>query len=425
MDHLPDQSSESKPDILLDSSPSPAMPPAGTWNVHASPFPPDAYVPRPPGAGSPPAQVASPRRRISFMLFILIFLIGLMLIPWLAEQIVYSLKRGEERAKAEVARALLAELPSPDQRIPWVAKAVAPSVVGIQTISPARRGALGMDVGSGVIVDVEGNVGYILTNHHVIAKAQFVRIRLNDGRVLEDIEVVGWDEATDLAVLRVRDTHLEAIAWGDSSRIEVGDQVVAIGNPYDLGQTVTSGIISATERFNPIPSRNRVQEFLQTDAAINPGNSGGPLVDLDGKLIGINTMIFSETGGNLGIGFAIPSLLVKRVYEEIRKHGKMQHGWLGIYMDRVTPQQAAALGQEVPKGVVVADFFPQSPARDAGVQKRDILLYWGDTEIRDPLHLSHLIVLSQPGSTESVRLVRKGETIRLDIVLGSRPVDLQ
>ena len=185
---------------------------------------------------------------------------------------------------------------------------------------------------------------------------------------------------------------------------------------------MTSGIISATERFNPIPSNTvRVQEFLQTDAAINPGNSGGALVNMKGELIGINTAILSETGGNLGIGFAIPSLLARRVYEEIRQHGEMKHGWLGIYMEPTTPQYAETMKLDRPKGVVVARFLNPSPAQDAGLKVGDVIVKW----VRDPLHLSHLIILAKPGSTEPVEIVRKGEPQTIDVTLGTRPVELQ
>ncbi|MDR0609610.1 MAG: trypsin-like peptidase domain-containing protein [Planctomycetaceae bacterium] len=355
------------------------------------------------------------RRRIPVLFLVLVFLAGVLTIPWLAEQVAYSLNRGAERAKADVARKLLAELPAPEQRIPWVAKVVAPCVVGIRTLAPLGYDGIGVDVGSGVIVDAQG---YILTNQHVVANALTIMVRLNDGREIE-AQTIGRDQATDLAVLKVKETNLEAITWGDSRQIEVGDLVVAIGNPYDLRQTVTSGIISATERYNPIPSRRWVREFLQTDAAINPGNSGGALVNLKGELIGINTAIFSETGGNLGIGFAIPSTLAQKVYEEILKYGEMKHGWLGLSMGPTPNRQA-----ESPRGVVVTGFLPNSPARDAGIKIGDIILRWNETEINDPLQLSHLVVLSRPGETAAVEIRRKEKVIKIEITLGIRPVEL-
>jgi S1-C subfamily serine protease len=201
----------------------------------------------------------------------------------------------------------------------------------------------------------------------------------------------------------------------------VGDQVVAIGNPYGLGQTVTSGIISATERYNPISGKTRVQEFLQTDAAINPGNSGGGLFNLRGELIGINTMIFSETGGNLGIGFAIPSVLAKKVCEEIIKNGKIQHGWLGIAM---SPAPRRDYEPKTPRGVTVSGFFPASPAKDGGMKDGDIILRWSKKEINNPLELSHQIILATPGTTETVEVLRHTEVLQLQITLGTRPVEI-
>ncbi|MDR1963551.1 MAG: trypsin-like peptidase domain-containing protein [Planctomycetaceae bacterium] len=359
--------------------------------------------------------LSPPRRRISVLFWVLVFFAGVLTIPWLAEQLAYSLNRGTERAKADVARKLLADLPDPEQRIPWVARVVAPCVVGIRTIASVGQDGIGMDVGSGVIVDSKG---YILTNQHVVSNARTIMVRLNDGRVIE-AQSIGRDQATDLAVLKVKETNLDAVTWGDSRQIEVGDQVIAIGNPYDLGQTVTSGIISATERYNPIPSKRWVQEFLQTDAAINPGNSGGALVNLKGELIGINTAIFSETGGNLGIGFAIPSFLAKKVYEEILKHGEMKHGWLGLYMGPIPSHLS-----ETPHGVVVTGFLPESPARDAGLKVGDIILRWNETEINDPLQLSHLVVLSRPGEIATVEIRRKEKILQFEILLGVRPVEL-
>ncbi len=372
---------------------------------------------------SPPTAPPLRGRFLPFLFLMGIFLLVFSLIPPVAEQIAYSLNRGAERAKAKVARELLNDLPEVEQRIPWVAKAVLPSVVGIQTLSATRqRRGMGMDVGSGVIVD---ETGYILTNNHVVQNAQFVTIRLNDGRTIQEVEIVGRDAATDLAVLRVNNEDLQAIQWGDSRKIEVGEQVIAIGNPYELGQTVTSGIISATERFNSRPNSPRAQGFLQTDAAINPGNSGGPLVNMQGELIGINTMIFSETGGSLGIGFAIPSFQAKTVYEEIIKHGEFKHGWLGIAMDSMRLQQARRLDLPEPKGVVVLELLPDSPASESGMKAGDVIVKWGETEVQDPEHLSHLIILGKPGQMEKVEVLRDGEPLMLDVTLGTWPEMLE
>ncbi|MDR1480242.1 MAG: trypsin-like peptidase domain-containing protein [Planctomycetaceae bacterium] len=357
--------------------------------------------------------------------FLLILAVGFVLTPNIAERIVYSLNRGAERAKAEAAKELLASFPNSEQRIPWVVKKVAPSVVSIRVFTQPRMGDFGgVGIGTGVIVDSKETTTYILTNHHVVNKARLFAVQFSDGQTTSEVEVIGFDADTDLAVLRINQLHSPSIEWGDSGKINVGEQVVAIGNPFGLGNTVTSGIISSTERYNPSQTSSRSHEMLQTDAAINPGNSGGPLVNLNGELIGINTTIFSQNGGNQGIGFAIPSSLAKHVYNEIRDNGIIEHGWLGIIMMPTTEDFALSQGWNASRGVVVRDFSPFSPARDAGIKRKDVLVKWGDTEIRDPLHLSHLIVLSRAGQTETVELIRDGELKKIKIKLGKRPVSV-
>lgn len=369
-------------------------------------------------SGRPPV-----RRSLAFPFVLLIILTLFVGSPWWAEFIAYAWNRGIERAKAEVAAKLLAELPDAEQRIPWVVKKAAPGVVGIHTITQKPTG-LGIDVGSGVIV---GEDGYILTNYHVIAHAQMIKVKLSDGRETEAM-IAGTDRISDLAVLRIEMDNISAIPWGDSRQVSVGDRVVAIGNPYDLQQTVTSGIISATERYGPAePLRGHhgtvSQEFLQTDAAINPGNSGGALVDITGKLIGINTAILSERGGNSGIGFAIPSFLAKHVYEEIVRCGEMKHGWIGVILDAVREFDAKQMKQSKPAGAVVTQLLPRSPAEKAGIRRGDILLKWGKEEIEDPLHLIHTVIRTRPETKETVEIFRDGQRMTLEITVGQRPVD--
>jgi len=322
---------------------------------------------------------------------------------------VFAMTRGQERAKAEIARKLLDDLPQPEQRIAWVAKSAGPSVVGIQTL--AARG-LEMGVGSGIIVDADG---FIVTNHHVIANVRSISIQLSDGRTFNRAYLVGLDPTMDLAVLKINATDLTSMPWGDSNTLEIGDAVVAIGNPFGLEHTVTSGIISAKERFNN-PMSGPV--YFQTDAAINQGNSGGPLVNLRGELIGVNTAIIGESFQ--GVGFAIPSNMVKRVYEKIRKYGKVEHGWLGIAMKPPT-------GMELEKqiGVVVVGFQTPSPAQDAGIIIGDIILRWNGEEIRDRLHLMQTILFSNPNTKAKVEILRDGQKIELEVVLGKRPITLQ
>ena len=360
--------------------------------------------------------------------------------PQIARQIAYSWNLGVERARVEVARQFLADKPLSEQRIAWVVKAVAPSAVGIQVITSRSQGEFGAmrggsdileaGTGSGVIVDAEE--GYILTNFHVIANAHLILVRLSDGREIE-AEVVGRNRDVDLAVLRIDMDDLVAIDWGDSRYVAVGDQVVAFGCPYGYQQTVTTGIISATERYNdmlvtrgtgrarPIP-----QELLQTDAAINPGNSGGALVDMNGKLIGICTAIISDRGGNSGISFVIPSFTAKQIYDEIVSRGEIQHGWIGVgRLENVTSYESRLMNQKKPMGTIIRSFGRRaSPARNAGLQERDIILRWGETEISNSLHLIHLVTLTKPGTKETVEVFRDGEILTFEITVGVRPTDL-
>ena len=359
--------------------------------------------------------------------------------PQIAKHIAYAWNIGVERAKLDVARQFLADNPLSlsEQRIALVAKAVSPSAVGIHVItSRFYEGAAGLrngrsmlaaDVGSGVIVDAQE--GYILTNFHVIENAHFISVRLSDGREFE-AEVIGYDRFADLAVLRIDAEHLEALPWGDSRQVAVGEQVVAVGSPFGLHQTVTAGIIGATENYSTMLVRGTrrggqptPQDFLQTDAAINPGNSGGPLVNMNGKLIGICTKIITmDGGGNSGIGFAIPSFTAERIYEEIVSRGEVKHGWIGIDMDRVTAMEARQMEQKKPMGVVVRSLMRgNTPARQAGLQSGDVILRWGETEIVDPLHLTHLTVLSKPGTVVAIEIFRKGELMTLEITIGTRP----
>jgi S1-C subfamily serine protease len=287
----------------------------------------------------------------------------------------------------------------------------------------------GLDVGSGVIVDSRG---YILTNHHVVASAQEIRVQLSDGRIV-NAELIGQDRVIDLAVLRINANNLRAIDWGDSRNVAVGERVLAIGSPYGLQQTFTAGIVSATERYNAArvirgPRRSATvfpHAFLQTDAAINPGNSGGALVDMNGKLIGICTSIISaDDGGNSGIGFAIPSFTAKHIYEEIMLFNETRRGWIGVRPDELIWYDAHQIGQERPKGAIIIGFWTGSPAFTAGLRRNDIILRWGETEIKCPLHLVHLVTLTEPGTIVPVEIFRRGEIFTFEITVGSRPMDL-
>jgi len=369
------------------------------------------------------------RRSSSFplLIFVLCFLFGIWIVPWIAMPISYSINRGVEKAKAEAALELFQELsgkgitiPS-EAIIPWVVKKVGPTIVGIKThgtqsmrLGPAREI---YGEGSGVIIDSEG---YILTNYHVVGFADRVHVALSDGREVECEELVGFDETADLAVLKIHEKNLSAMEWGDSDSIEVGEAVLAIGNPFGLAHTVTQGIISAKERYREIPDSPIIQEYLQTDAAINPGNSGGPLVNMRGELVGINTAIYGET--YQGIGFAIPSTLAKKIYEQIRQsQGRIVHGYLGITMVPLSEFHAEKNGVKPDKGVVIRTIDnEQSPAGRADLHPEDIILKWGDQEVHSPSQLTHKVILTPPGTEMTVTIVREGEKMEKTVTVGRR-----
>lgn len=383
--------------------------------------------------------VASRSSSFPLLVFVLCFLFGLLIIPWIAYPISYSINRGVEKAKTEAAIAFFQEMHDKNIElptstiVPWVVKKVGSSVVGIKThgiqrtFQPSpymfdrsfRQGSREIyGEGSGIIIDDQG---YILTNFHVVGTADQVNIVLSDGREIQHVHIVGFDQATDLAVLKIEESDLHAIEWGNSDTAEVGEQVLAIGNPFGLEHTVTQGIISAKERYQPIPNSPMELEFLQTDAAINPGNSGGALVNIRGELIGINTAMLGES--YQGIGFAIPSALAKKIYERIIQTQKpLTHGYLGISMDPISESYAKQHNIEPGKGVVVRDIVPDSPAAKAGLQSGDIILQWDDKEITMQRQLTHLAFLTEPGTQVKLQIVRNGEKMEKTVELGKRPM---
>lgn len=267
------------------------------------------------------------------------------------------------------------------------------------------------NLGSGVIVSKDG---YIVTNAHVIAKADEIVVALNDGRKAV-ATVVGTDPDSDLAVIKVDMTGLEPLTFRETP-IEVGDVALAIGNPFGVGQTVTQGIISATGRTGL--GVNTFEDFIQTDAAINPGNSGGALVDARGELVGINTLIFSRSGGSMGIGFAIPTALVEQVMNAIIKDGKVSRGWLGI---EVLSQLRDPSQLETTTGVVVRNIIPGSPAAKSGLKVGDVILSIDGVEMTDSNALIQHVARKMPNSVLKVQVVRGSENMNIDIALAERP----
>jgi Do/DeqQ family serine protease len=260
--------------------------------------------------------------------------------------------------------------------------------------------------GSGVIVDA--GRGYVMTNNHVVARADKIAVTLKDGRTL-NAKLIGTDPGTDIAVLQIPAENLTALPFGDSSAMEVGDYVVAIGNPFGLGQTVTSGIVSALGR-----SGLRIEgyeDFIQTDASINPGNSGGALVDLRGRLIGINTAIIAPSGGNVGIGFAVPINMARSVFEQIVQYGKVQRGRVGVQVQDVTPDIASAIGLAQPTGALIAKVEPNSPAAKAGLRQGDVVLSINGAAVRNSADLRNRVGLVRVGENVDVTY-RRGEDER-------------
>ncbi|MBX6367621.1 MAG: Do family serine endopeptidase [Rhodospirillales bacterium] len=259
--------------------------------------------------------------------------------------------------------------------------------------------------GSGVIVDATN--GYILTNNHVIENAEAVEVTTKDKRRFP-AHIVGRDPETDVAVLKIEARNLKAVPLGDSDQLEVGDFVLAIGNPFGLGQTVTSGIVSALGRSGL--GIEGYEDFIQTDASINPGNSGGALVDLHGRLVGINTAILAPGGGNIGIGFAVPINMARAVMEQILRYGEVKRGRVGIAIQELTPDLANALGTQRTEGAVVASVEPRSPAARAGLEPGDVVVAVDGVPIRSMAQLRNKIGLTRLGETIHLTIERKGQT---------------
>ncbi|WP_077003163.1 S1C family serine protease [Variovorax sp. KK3] len=312
------------------------------------------------------------------------------------------------------------------------AKKASPAVVSINTSKAARRSPRSEDpwfrfffgdqgdqpqigLGSGVIVSTDG---YILTNNHVVEGADEIDVTLNDSRHARG-KVIGTDPDTDLAVLKIELDKLPVVVLGNSDNLQVGDQVLAIGNPFGVGQTVTSGIVSALGR-NQL-GINTFENFIQTDAAINPGNSGGALIDVNGNLEGINTAIYSRSGGSMGIGFAIPVSTAKQVLEDIVKEGKVTRGWIGVEPNDLSPELAETFGVKASKGVIITGVLQNGPAARAGVRPGDVITGVGEKSIGNTQELLTSVAGLKPGTSARFALQRGSDKMELDVTPGLRP----
>jgi len=276
-----------------------------------------------------------------------------------------------------------------------------------------------LSLGSGVVVSSDG---YIVTNNHVVAEdrratMREVTVALGDKRELHGT-VVGTDPATDIALLKIDVKGLPTVPWGDSGKLQVGEWVLAIGSPFQLSQTVTAGIVSAVGRANV--GITDYEDFIQTDAAINPGNSGGALINTRGELIGINTGIYSESGGYQGIGFAVPSLLAQRIVHDLMQYGEVRRGTItGISIESLTPDIAEQLGAKSTRGALVSRSYQNSDAFDAGLRRGDIIVGFNGTAVDDPSQLFRLVADAPIGSTATLRVFRVGQTINLKVPITS------
>ena len=328
-----------------------------------------------------------------------------------------------------------------------VVKRVAPSVVKITTETKAKRVAArsadlppGFDhpafrqffgnrlpemrtqpqngLGSGVIVSADG---YVVTNNHVVDGADLVTVALTDGREFT-AKVVGRDPQTDLAVVKIDAKDLPAVTFADSAKSEVGDRVLAIGNPFGIGETVTSGIVSAKGRNVGILAEvEGYEDFIQTDAAINPGNSGGALVDINGRLLGINTAILSRNGGFQGVGLAVPANLVSQVADSLVKTGKVTRGYLGVNIQTITPALAESFSLKNNKGALISDIVPDSPAAKAGLQEGDVITALNGSPVTDANNLKNQVSSFSPGTTLNLDVLRDGKTETVAATTAERP----
>lgn len=318
------------------------------------------------------------------------------------------------------------------------AKKAKPSVVNIFTSQQARQprnpllndplfrrffGERGLgdeaqrpsSLGSGVLVSEQG---YIVTNNHVVEAADEIEVALSDGRTAS-AQLIGSDPDTDIAVIKIDLPDLPAISFADADKVEIGDVVLAIGNPFGVGQTVTMGIVSALGRSEL--GINTFENFIQTDAAINPGNSGGALIDTRGDLLGINTAIYSKTGGSLGIGFAIPATTVKQIMEALIKDGSVTRGWLGVEVQDVSAELASSFRLKDTRGALIAGVVRNGPAAKAGIRPGDVLLSIDGKEVGDSARMLNIISALKPEQDVPLVYVRQGETVEARVLIGKRP----
>jgi Do/DeqQ family serine protease len=383
-----------------------------------------------------------PRGRVRFVTGVLL----LAVFAWLGRDFLIAGSQAyEPQEKPLVAAQQVASLQSLNEAYRTIAKAVLPAIVNISTTkvikdNPQEANPLFNDpffrqffgpqfqgvprqrresaLGSGVIISPNG---YIVTNNHVIEKASEIRVQLGNKKEYKG-KLVGTDPKTDIAVVKIDATGLPVVPWGDSSKLQVGEIVMAFGNPFGLNQTVTNGIVSAIGRSGV--GIESYEDFIQTDAAINPGNSGGALVNINGQLIGINTAIVSPSGGFNGVGFAIPSNMARKVAESLIKTGKVVRGWLGVSIQEVTPALSREFGLTEVRGALVTDVSADSPASKAGIKRGDVILEFNGTEVDNNSQLASLVGLTPVGTTVKVKVMRGKKEQELSVTIAEQPASL-
>ncbi|MEI6344717.1 MAG: trypsin-like peptidase domain-containing protein [Verrucomicrobiota bacterium] len=374
-----------------------------------------------------------------FLLFLLILSIGIgllafwkMLSPGIAQNPVTTAKNSQPYTLGERNQQLASpSLKAMDDEFTQLVEHVIPSVVSITTTTAPDREALvrqffglgggggvskSSKMGSGMIVSSDG---HIVTNWHVINGASQIAVQMSDGRTLP-ASIAGVDQRSDIAVLKINAENLIPIDFGDSEQVKVGQMVFAVGNPFGLQETVTQGIISAKGRRTTSEAAN---EFFQTSATINPGNSGGPLIDIHGKVIGINNFILSRSGGSEGIGFSIPSNVAHRVYEDVVQHGRVIHPWLGVVMRPLTPGLARQLGLNNTQGALVAATLATSPAEKAGLLGGDVIISIDGRTVRDGKDLRNRVAEATVGSHVTFSILREGKPMELSTIMDEEPTN--
>ncbi len=372
----------------------------------------------------PPRPTTPPIRRGFVWALVLLCLLTAAVygVPYMLDQVGYAYEKGRGRAATEALEKLDrgGALARASELFRLTTHAVSPAVVHIRTQSFGKEG--GMSLGSGVVIDRDR--GYVVTNNHVIQNSDLITVRVGRTEMLGDL--VGADPKTDLAVVKVKGSVPQAASWGDSDKLEPGDWVLAIGSPFGLERTVSAGIISATSRNNlGVVAADAYEDFIQTDVAINPGNSGGPLVDLRGRVVGINTAIsrISFDQGSQGIGFAISSSLARRVVDQLIKSGKVIRGYLGVAPQSISPDQARRLNLPEGKGAMIGFVLPGSPAEKAGLKPDDVITAIDGKPVADSSSLRNLTFTLEPGAEVPVKVFRGGREQTIPVAIAEMPGD--